>query len=165
MKKNANRKKKIRTTRKIKTIYHGERLVNPETGEEIEAARVIVEDRDANFAKFWVQEVLLAIDEFGTSPLKVLMYIFCEAIKSPENLVIASARDIAKQIDMSDKTVYRVLSILQEHDIIRREKPGVIRVNPDIIFKGTAKRRQNVLLTWEAAKQKNGKNGKQKNGS
>ncbi len=56
-------------------IVGTEQYINAATG-SIEDFQVIrIEDADFNFDKFWVGQLLTAIDEFGSQKTKLLLYL------------------------------------------------------------------------------------------
>ena len=148
--KDTTRTSKNSTVKKTKIIGEQE-YVDHETG-EVKKFQVIdiKENTDANFHKIWLSHILAAFDELGNQKLKVLTYLLENMNK--ENIVIGTQRVLADKINVSIQTLSITLKILREGDIITTPQSGVIRFNPNVIFKGYNKTRLNVLYKYSAEK-------------
>ncbi len=138
------------TSKKI-TVIGTEQYVNCATG-NIEDFNVISQhDQDFNFEKFWISQIMFAIDEFGSKKLQLLMHLLTTRDKG-NNTVIKTVREIADETGISKETVSATLQILERNGIIKR-KIGVIFISPDVIFKGGHNKRMNVLIQYRAVAQ------------
>ncbi len=138
------------TSKKISIIGVKE-FVDCETG-EIRLMNVISQqDQDFNFEKFWLSQIMFAIDEFGSKKLQLLMHLLKTRDKG-NNTVIKTVREIAAETGVSKETVNATLQILERNKIIKR-KIGVIFISPDVIFKGGHNKRMNVLIQYRDVSQ------------
>jgi len=141
------------TSRKVKVIGK-ETYINQQTGEVQEFNVVDIEDRDANFQKLWLGHILEAIQELGNAKMQVLMYLLSK--RNPAtNMVIATQQEIAEATGVHKNTVWATIKALTAHNIVTPRKgiPGVVMLNPDVIFKGGRGSRLNVLLRYSEWKQ------------
>lgn len=147
-KKQTTKTKNKSTVQKTK-IIGTETYINPKTGELMDFQVIdIREETDANFHKIWLSHILSAFDELGNQKLKVLTYLLENMNK--ENIIIGTQRALAEKIGVSYQTVSLTLKILREGDIIVMPQAGIIRFNPNVIFKGYHNRRMNVLYKYSA---------------
>jgi DNA-binding transcriptional regulator YhcF (GntR family) len=137
MEKNATKKMKIIGT---------ESYMNRRTGEFEDFNVVRVEDADFNFDKFWVSQILTAIDEFGNQKVKLLLFLIQNRERS-NNVVIKTIRELEKLTGISKDTISKTLKILEQNGIIKR-KTGVIFLSPNVVFKGTHLNRRRILLEY-----------------
>jgi DNA-binding transcriptional regulator YhcF (GntR family) len=138
------------TSKKIRVIGTRQ-YINAETN-EIEDFNVISEeDQDFNFDKFWIAQIMFAIDEFGSQKMKLLLYLITIRERA-NNTVLKTVSEIAKETNINKNTIVATLKILEKHKIIRR-KTGVIFISPDVIFKGGHNKRMNVLIQYRAVSQ------------
>lgn len=138
-----------RTTKKTKVIGT-ETYINESTGELKEMQVITVEDRDFNFEKLWLSNILDAIEDLGNQKIKLAFWIISR--RNSDNLFIMTQREIAKQTGMALQTVNDTLKILTENDILRKVQIGVYQVNPKVIFKGSRCNRLNVLIEYSELK-------------
>ena len=120
---------------------------------EVETMQVIsIEDRDFNFHKIWLKNILATFDLIGNKKVKLAMWIIDHL--DSENKLIGTQRAIASQSGFSLTTVSETMVALQEADFLQRINSGAYRINPDIIFKGSKTDRMNVLFEYrkEASK-------------
>jgi len=147
-KKQTTRTRNKSTVQKTKIIGK-ETYINSKTGELVDFQVIdIREETDANFHKIWLSHILSAFDELGNQKLKVLTYLLENMNK--ENIVIGTQRALADKIGVSRQTLSSTLNILREGDIIAMPQAGIIRFNPNVIFKGYHNRRMNVLYKYSA---------------
>ncbi len=119
---------------------------------EIEDFNVISQhEQDYNFEKFWISQIMFAIDEFGSKKLDLLMYLLQTRDKG-NNTVIKTVRELAAETGISKDTVNATLQILERNGIVRR-KIGVIFISPEVIFKGSHNKRMSVLIQYRAVAQ------------
>ena len=159
-KKQTTRTSNKSTVQKTKIIGE-ESYINSQTGELVDFQVIdIREETDANFHKIWLSHILSAFDELGNQKLKVLTYLLENMNK--ENLIIGTQRALADKIGVSYQTLSLTLKILREGDIIAMPQSGVIRFNPNVIFKGYHSRRMNILYKYSAEKNAYDETPKQK---
>ncbi len=130
-------------------IVGTEQYINATTG-TIEDFQVIrIEDADFNFDKFWVSQLLTAIDEFGSQKIKLLMWLIQNRERS-NNAIIKTTRELEAETGISRNTILQTLKILEAHGIVKR-KTGVIFISPDVVFRGTHNNRRRILLEYRKA--------------
>lgn len=142
--------KKNKTTKTTK-IIGTETYINKETG-ELQDMQVIdiKEDKDANFHKLWLGHIIQSLDLIGNQKIKVLNYLLENMDR--QNQVISTQRKIAKDTNISIKTISRTIKALKESNVITQVQSGVYRLNPNIVFKGYNKSRLNVLYKYNTEK-------------
>lgn len=138
------------TSQKVKVVGR-EEYVNTSTGEVEEFQVLRIDDADANFSKIWLGHVLAAVDQIGNAKMRVLMHVIAKRTPST-NTLIATTQEIAEAVGVSKKTVIETLKALEGADIVRR-KPGVVMLNPDVVFKGPRGGRLKVLIDYGRWKQ------------
>jgi DNA-binding transcriptional regulator YhcF (GntR family) len=124
-----------------------------ETGEEFTAP--VVDKRvkneqytDNGWDKVWTAHIMTIVDEIGNQKMKVISWLI-ENRNPQNNLIIATQKEIAKGADVSRKTVSTTLTALKGADILTMKKSGgVYRLNPDFIFYGKPKPRQNIMYRY-----------------
>lgn len=133
------------TSKKMK-IVGTESYMNVSTGTVEDFQVVRVEDSDTNFDKFWVSQLLTAIDEFGNQKIRLLMYLI-QKREISNNAVIKTTRELAEETGISRNTILQTLKILEEHGIIWR-KTGVIFISTNVVFRGTHQNRMRVMFEY-----------------
>jgi DNA-binding transcriptional regulator YhcF (GntR family) len=133
------------------------RLIDLETGEEITATVEAVEpERKFGWEAVWLGMLLDTLDVITNKGFKVAKYLLSKRIRS-ENLVVATAKKIAKETGVSESTVKRVMKHLIAANFIVQVQKGVYRVNPAIIWRGSESKRQAILIVFEKEKKGKGK--------
>lgn len=122
--------------------------LNPNTGELIDMQVIETEesDKDFNFHKLFMKNFLASLDIVSNQKTKVAYWIIEHINK--DNMLIYSYRQIADATGISYQTVATTVKILLDADFLRKNGKVII-VNPDIIFKGSASRRANILHTYK----------------
>lgn len=139
--------KEIKGTRKKVKVIGTKEYINKETGEIEEMNVVSVEERDANFHKLWLGNILNHIDLIGNQKAKLAFWILDNL--NSENQLIATQRKISEETDISIRTVNETLKILMNSNFLVRINAGAYCVNPNIIFKGGKDDRLNVLIKYQ----------------
>lgn len=111
-----------------------------ETGEVIELP-VIYKNLHGNkdFEMIFYGHFLEILNDLGNKKIQVLRYIIQKRNKV-SNIVIATVRDIARELNMSLKTVNDTLVLLEDKGAIKR-KTGVIFIDADLVCDGRFKGR------------------------
>ena len=124
--------------------------INPNTGEIIDMQVIETEEsnKDFNFHKLFMRDFIAALDLVGNQKTKVCYWLIDNINK--DNMLLFSYRQIAEKTGICYDTVARTIKTLIDADFLRKSGKVLI-VNPDIIFKGTAQRRANVLHTYRQA--------------
>jgi len=152
-----------KTTRRVHRVYGPKELIDPVTGEVFETHHIQLEERDANFSKIWLNDMLNeAIQQLTGQRYKVLIFLMKEAPKF-NNIVPYSTRQIAEMTGISPNTVNRALKILQDYGIIIRGY-GKIFVNPDVIYKGGHSKRMDTVRHFQNMQEQYAEKGKKPSG-
>lgn len=104
--------------------------------------------RDTNFYKVFLDEFTCCIEKIGNKKIK----IFCWVVKNigRNNQFSYTYRQIAAKTNTSYSVVAETMRTLLDIDFFRKEGKILI-VNPDIMFKGTYRRRKMVCEQYNKA--------------
>ena len=138
-------KKQVTTRKKIKVVGT-ESYINRATGEIKDMQVIDIEERDFNFHKLWLQNILNSIDLIGNKKTKLAFWIIENLNK--ENQLIMTQRKIADATKMSLDTVRLTMKALMDSNFLLRINSGAYVVNPDVVFKGGKTDRLNVLIQY-----------------
>lgn len=140
--------KPMQTTKKVKVVGH-EQYTNNSTGEIVDMAVVSIEERDFNFHKVWMRDLISKLELVGNAKTK-LAYWIIENLNR-ENQLTMTYRQIADNTGLSLGTVKETMKILLDADFLRKVNMGVYMVNPNLLFKGTRDSRINILSMYSEA--------------
>ena len=130
-------KKKVR--KKTQTIVGTQRYINADTGEILETTVIEKEvDRDFNFHKIWLNDLMSVLNLIGGKKLDILKYLLSE-MRTQDNTISVTYRQIEKELNTSQKTIAETMKILQEANFITKVQNGLYMVNPDVIVRGNGK--------------------------
>ncbi|MDU5085400.1 replication/maintenance protein RepL, partial [Veillonella sp.] len=90
------------TSKKQKFVGYKE-LQDPNTGEVYPMQMNVIEDRDFNFHKVWLQNLIMSMDSIANQKLKLAFWIIDHLNK--ENMLVMTQRKIAEESGISLKTV------------------------------------------------------------
>lgn len=135
------------TSKKQKFIGYKE-LVDPQTGEPYPMQLNLIEDRDFNFHKVWLQHLVNSLDGISNQRLRLAFWIIDHLDK--ENKLVMTQRAIASGSGMSLNTVTRTMKALQEGapPFLQKINSGAYRVNPDVIWQGSYSNRMGVIYEY-----------------
>lgn len=142
----------MQTTKKQKFVGY-KMLIDPETGEQYPMQMNVLEDRDFNFHKVWLQHLVNSLDGISNQRLRLAFWIIDHLDK--ENKLIMTQRAIAKESGMSYQTVSRTMRALQEGSpaFLVKINSGAYRVNPDVIWKGSYSNRMGICYEYHSEQQ------------
>lgn len=124
-------------------------LVDPETGQTTEFTMIEKDiPKDYNFHKVWLQDILNVLDSFGNKKILVLTHLL-KRMRSEDNSVSGSYREIAEDCKVSLPTVSAVMSELLESNVLRRIATATYQFNPGLIVKGGANKRKNLIIKYK----------------
>ena len=140
----------MKTTKKQKFVGY-KTLVDPDTGEQYPMQMNVLEDRDFNFHKVWLQHLVNSLDAISNQKLRLAFWIIENLDK--ENQLIMTQRAMAEASGMSLQTVSRTLKALCEAPegspaFLQKINSGAYRVNPEVIFKGSHSNRMGVCYEY-----------------
>ncbi len=135
------------TTKRVKVVGT-QQWLNPNTNQMEDFQVVQMEDRDFNFHKVWMRNIIMALDLIGNQKTKLAFWIVDNLNK--ENQLTMTYRQISEKTGISLETVRVTMKALIECNFLRRVNMGVYCVNPDVLFKGSRNGRLNVLLQYQA---------------
>lgn len=140
----------MKTTKKQKFVGY-KMLVDPDTGEQYPMQMNVLEDRDFNFHKVWLQHLVNSLDSISNQKLRLAFWIIENLDK--ENQLIMTQRAMAEASGMSLQTVSRTLKALCEAPegspaFLQKINSGAYRVNPEVIFKGSHSNRMGVCYEY-----------------
>lgn len=104
--------------------------------------------RDTGFYKVFLKEFTNCIEKIGNKKIKIFCWIVNNIGRN--NQFSYTYRQIADKTDTSYSVVAETMRTLLDIDFFRKEGKILI-VNPDILFKGTYRRRQIVLKQYNEA--------------
>lgn len=137
-------------TKKKTRVLGTQSYINPNTGEIIDMQVIETEDsnKDFNFHKMFMKDFISALELVGNQKTKVCYWIIDNINK--DNMLLFSYRQISEKTGISLDTVAKTVKALIDADFLRKSGKILI-VNPEIIFKGSAQRRANILHTYKQA--------------
>ncbi len=143
-------KKKVR--KKTQTIVGTQRYINADTGEILETTVIEKEiDRDFNFHKIWLNDLMSVLNLIGGKKLDILKYLLSE-MRTQDNTISVTYRQIEKELNTSQKTIAKTMKILQEANFITKIQNGLYMVNPDVIVKGKSGKKDALMIKYVEAK-------------
>lgn len=141
------RKTKQITSKKQKFVGYKD-LIDPETGEHYPMQLNVIEERDFNFHKVWLQHLITSLEGISNKKLQLAFWIIEHLDK--ENKLTMTQRAIEKETGMSIQTVNKTMKALQETEppFLVKINSGAYQVNPDVIFKGSHSNRMGVVYEY-----------------
>lgn len=140
--------KMLQTTKKQKFV--GTKiLIDPETNEPYPMQLNVIEDRDFNFTKVWLQHLVNSLDEISNQKLRLAFWIIDNLDK--ENQLVMTQRQLAEASGISLKTVSRTMQALCEGKpaFLQKINSGAYRVNPEVMFKGSHSNRMGIIYKYQ----------------
>ena len=110
-----------------------------------------------NFVKVFMADFLVALGILNSKSVSVVCYIL-ENVRYSDNTLIATKEQIAKGSGTSLRTVFNVLSKLQEVGFMKRQANGVYIINPNYVLKGNENKRRIIIDYYNKDDRKSKKN-------
>ena len=104
--------KKEQITAKKQKFVGSKTLVDIETGEEYPMQMNVIEDRDFNFHKVWLQNLIMSMDSIANQKLKLAFWIIDNLTN--DNMLVMTQRKIAEKTGISLPTVSKTIRLLCE---------------------------------------------------
>lgn len=130
--------------------------INPNTGECIPMQVVSVEERDFNFHKIWLQNMVMSLSGITNKKIELAFWIIENVNR--ENQLIMTFREISKKTGLSLCTVRDTMKALQEGDmpfLVKLTSGGAYQINPQVIWKGSHGSRMGIIYDFNEAKENN----------
>lgn len=136
----------MKTTKKQKFV--GVKILYDENGQAYPMQMNVLEDRDFNFHKVWLQHLVNSLDSISNQKLRLAFWIIDHL--DQENKLIMTQRAISEKSGMSYQTVSRTMRALQEGEpaFLVKINSGAYRVNPDVIWKGHHSNRMGICFEY-----------------
>lgn len=146
----------MRTTKKQKFV--GVKTLYDENGNAYPMQMNVIEDRDFNFHKVWLQHLVNSLDSISNQKLRLAFWIIDHL--DSENKLVMTLRAISEKSGMSYQTVARTMKALQEGKpaFLVKINSGAYRVNPDVIWKGSYGSRMGICFEYIEEAKKIGQN-------
>lgn len=144
---------KTQPTKQKKQKYVGQTtVIDTNTGEMIPMQITQVEERDFNFHKVWLRNLIMSFEDISNQKLRLAFWIIEHLNK--ENQLVMTQQAIAEKSGISIGTVKETMKRLQGKGengsvpFLIRINSGAYQVNPDVIFKGTHGSRMGVIFDY-----------------
>lgn len=112
----------------------------------------VIEERDFNFHKVWLQNLIMSMESIANQKLKLAFWIIDNLNK--ENMLVMTQRVIAEKTGISLPTVSKTIKLLCEPKekesipFLQKVNSGAYRVNPNVLFKGSYSNRMGVCYQY-----------------
>ena len=142
------------TSKKQKFVGY-KTLIDPETGESYPMQMNVIEERDFNFHKVWLQHLVNSLDGISNQRLRLAFWIIDNL--DYENKLVMTQRAIAEKSGMSLNTVTKTMKALQEGtpSFLVKINSGAYRVNPEVIWKGSHSNRMGICYEYHQEGEEN----------
>lgn len=120
--------------------------INAETGERIEATRVLKRLARDDFEITYIAYLLDIFDRLGGKKYAVLKYIMKH--RSLDNTLIITIEELCKATSVSRQTCLDALRLLEDAHLIQR-RTGAIILNPRVLNRGSKQKELYLLQKFE----------------
>ena len=141
---------KTTVTRKKVKVIGTQQYIDPTTGEYKDFNVINIEERDANFHKLWILNIIQSLDLIGNQKTRFAFWLIDHM--DSENKICLTLRQMSQESKISLETVRLTVKSLIESDFIIKQNMGVYRINPNCIFKGGKENRCRVLFDYHTNK-------------
>ena len=125
-------------------------LIDVETGVSIWVDQITKRAYGSkNFWKVYLMDFLTVLGIIDSKQLDVFIYIV-ENTNQSTNQFIGTYDKIAKDVNVSRPTIAKLMKKLQDNKFIKKVQNGVWLVNPNILMRGSDKKRQILLSYYQA---------------
>lgn len=143
--------KKKQTTSKKQKLVGVKEFLDPTTNTLVPMQITTIEERDFDFNKVWMRNLINSMDEIANQKMRLAFWIIDNLNK--ENQLIMTQRKIAEKTGISLKTVSSTMKMLCEPEngsmpFLQKINSGAYRVNPDVMFKGSHSNRMGIVMEY-----------------
>ena len=131
------------TRRKVKIVGY-EQYINKTTGEVEDFQVIDIAEKDANFHKFWLFNVINSLDLIGNKKMKFAFWLIENMDSS--NKISWTMRQMAEKSGVSLDTVRITMRALMDSNFLVKQNIANYQINPEAIFKGGKDKRLKILL-------------------
>ena len=125
-------------------------LIDVQTGEQIFVDQITKRVYGSkNFWKCYLMDFLTVLGIIDSKQLDIFIFIV-ENTNQSNNTFLGTYKHISKQTGCSSRTIAKIMKKLQENNFIRKIQNGAWLVNPNILMKGNATKRQILLSYYES---------------
>ena len=136
------------TRRKVKIVGY-EQYINKTTGEVEDFQVIDIAEKDANFHKFWLFNVINSLDLIGNKKMKFAFWLIENMDSS--NKISWTMRQMAEKSGVSLDTVRITMRALMDSNFLVKQNIANYQINPEAIFKGGKDKRLKILLDYHEA--------------
>ena len=115
---------KQQTTKNKVKVIGTEQYINVSTGELEEMQVTTIEERDYNFTKIWMKNLILTMDIVGNQKTKFCFWLIDHLNR--DNILIGTQRDMAEDCNVSLQTVSVTLKLLMDANFLRKKQSPII---------------------------------------
>lgn len=149
---------KTNTTSKKQKFVGVKEFLDPTTNTMVPMQITTIEERDFDFNKVWMRNLINSMDEIANQKMRLAFWIIDNLNK--ENQLIMTQRKIAEKTGISLKTVSSTMKLLCEPaegniPFLQKINSGAYRVNPDVLFKGSHSNRMGVVMEYHETNREN----------
>ena len=101
------------------------------------------------FWKCYLMDFLTILGIVDSKQVDVFIFIV-ENTNQSNNIFFGTYKHIAKEVNVSEPTIAKIMKKLQENNFIKKIQNGVWFVNPNILMKGNDGKRQMLLSYYQS---------------
>ena len=116
------------------------------TGEEVDIKLFIERVNKDKWEKTYAKTLAEYIGIGGTASCKVLAYLI--QFRDSKNLILGTQEGIAKELQISKKTVTTVFGVLYERQMLKEVRSGCYFLSPNVISYGNRVHGAMLLRIW-----------------
>ena len=120
--------------------------IDKTTGELVPCNVSKLVEKDYNFHKVWMINLVTSLEDIVNQKTKVAFWILLNLNR--ENKLLYTQQQISAATGASIQTVNIVIKSLINADLMRQVRGGTYIVNPNTYFKGTTKSRQTIYHNY-----------------
>lgn len=123
--------------------------IDVETGEKIQAEQITKRAYgQQQFWKVYLMDFLHILGLAESKQMDVLVYILRNT-EQANNTFVGTYKKIAKDANVSEPTIAKIMKKLQEHKFITKVQNGVWQVSPLIMMKGSEHKKSLILNYYD----------------